>query len=92
MQGGRPYSASTVQGADLVAVCSQGCFGVVRGRRWGCAGHRGVPGSALRSTDSWLPRVLTCRPGARPIPSAPVVSGSCRQPMIASREAISRRR
>ena len=59
-----------------------------------------LPGSALRSTDWWLPRVLICISGTRLAVSAPptllpssltAVSVRSRS-MIASREATSRRR
>ena len=59
-----------------------------------------LPGSALRSTDWWLPRVLICISGRRlAVPAPPTLLPSSltavavrSRSMIASREATSRRR
>lgn len=84
--------------SERVAIFGQALKGFVR--RWGSpAAHRVVAGSALRTTDSWLPRVLICIKGSRLAVPAPLTlfpfsaAGSVRRrSMIASREAISRRR
>ena len=82
-----------------VAVFGQALKRFVRRRGWSAA-HRVVPGSALRRTDSWLPRVLICIKGSRLavpapptlLPSSAAAGSARRRSMIASRDTISRRR
>ncbi len=58
---------------DRVAVFGQALKRFVR--RWGwSAAHRGLPGSAVRETDSRLPRVLICIKGSRlAVPAPPTL-------------------